>query len=721
MTVQNDYLPIREAGDGIEKSFDFQFKIISETDLLVKLADSVTGVLSDALVLNVDYTVAINTITEGGTVTYTTAPPSGQDSFIQRAVALTQNVDIPTNGVFKETQMENALDRIVLMIQQLQEELNRTAQSAPTDTDDLEFPPALSNRFIGWNLAGDALENKTLSDAGTLVKASTAEAEAGTDDAKYMTPSTVVDSIANQFVDRKASAAEALVGTDDAKYMSPSNVRASLGYFDVRTYGALGDDSNDDTTAIQAAIDAAEVAGGIVFLPAGTYKITSSLTIEEMGVQLVGVGRGKSDSGAWVDPINTTIKYYNTTGVAIKINSNVAGDVWAAVSYVPYVKLSNFILMAGSPVNTDTTVGIKKVTRQSRFQEITIAGFQYAMQSYESIVDVYEQVDFGCVLAAGYNNEYGLLLSSYHHGSHFNNCNFNWNASIGLKIVDCGVIYISGGDFEGTGVTSGVSWAGAGANSRDIDISSVVGGGNLSRVSINQVYFEATYNHDYMIEVGSSGAFSPFLYLDQCFFNNDKVSTDIYVTRGYVYHLNVVHTGTATDIGKGANGYYYLQGVTTGVCPKDRVHAFRGIGVGGTGIYDGDYKASFDAEIGFTIAANQTDYLEVEIGGGGNFSFLLILGGYSAVADSGMAIYAVSGYLNANVLSGGVVSAALVANGNMGTDVTIGAVTAKGSDDKIRISLVNGHATRDYLTTVSFIALSSNAAVSNWTTAISLT
>lgn len=46
------------------------------------------------------------------------------------------------------------------------------------------------------------------------------------------------------------------------------------------TYGAVGDGTHDDTSAIQNAINAASTAGGgVVYLPAGTYKISSALTL----------------------------------------------------------------------------------------------------------------------------------------------------------------------------------------------------------------------------------------------------------------------------------------------------------------------------------------------------------------------------------------------------------------------------------------------------------
>lgn len=57
----------------------------------------------------------------------------------------------------------------------------------------------------------------------------------------------------------------------------------------VKAYGAVGDGTTDDTTAIQAALTAA-AGGGTVFVPAGTF-ISSNLTI---GAQttLMGTGRG---------------------------------------------------------------------------------------------------------------------------------------------------------------------------------------------------------------------------------------------------------------------------------------------------------------------------------------------------------------------------------------------------------------------------------------------
>lgn len=66
-----------------------------------------------------------------------------------------------------------------------------------------------------------------------------------------------------------------------------------LPFVDVRDFGAIGDGTNDDTSAINSAINSA-TPGVTIFFPAGTYKITTSLTISKLGVILRGVGRGSS-------------------------------------------------------------------------------------------------------------------------------------------------------------------------------------------------------------------------------------------------------------------------------------------------------------------------------------------------------------------------------------------------------------------------------------------
>jgi Pectate lyase superfamily protein len=61
-------------------------------------------------------------------------------------------------------------------------------------------------------------------------------------------------------------------------------------FFNVKSYGAIGDGLTDDTAAIQAAIDAVPSSGGVVFFPAGTYIISQTLTVTTSATTLLGVG-----------------------------------------------------------------------------------------------------------------------------------------------------------------------------------------------------------------------------------------------------------------------------------------------------------------------------------------------------------------------------------------------------------------------------------------------
>jgi hypothetical protein len=70
-----------------------------------------------------------------------------------------------------------------------------------------------------------------------------------------------------------------------------AQVLANLVVENVKDFGAVGDGAVDDTNALQEAISkAGTIGGGIVYIPAGTYKILAALSVEANGVTLVGDG-----------------------------------------------------------------------------------------------------------------------------------------------------------------------------------------------------------------------------------------------------------------------------------------------------------------------------------------------------------------------------------------------------------------------------------------------
>lgn len=64
----------------------------------------------------------------------------------------------------------------------------------------------------------------------------------------------------------------------------------TIGWVNVRDYGAVGDGVTDDTGAIQRALATLKNSGGTVYFPIGKYKITNSLRVQGQGIYIKGEG-----------------------------------------------------------------------------------------------------------------------------------------------------------------------------------------------------------------------------------------------------------------------------------------------------------------------------------------------------------------------------------------------------------------------------------------------
>jgi len=91
----------------------------------------------------------------------------------------------------------------------------------------------------------------------------------------------------------------------------------------VRTYGAKGDGTNDDTAAFQSALAAAQSQGrNGVYVPPGKYVLTSTLTVN----QLEFIGRMAGGWPAQTLPLPTLlIRHYNEPGLILQNGASVQG------------------------------------------------------------------------------------------------------------------------------------------------------------------------------------------------------------------------------------------------------------------------------------------------------------------------------------------------------------------------------------------------------------
>lgn len=90
----------------------------------------------------------------------------------------------------------------------------------------------------------------------------------------------------------------------------------SLGWFNVKDYGAVGDDSHDDTTNIQAAMDAMPGTGAALYIPPGIYKLTDTLDFTPSASIIRGDG---TKYGA------STLKMHTSNKRALNINPTLDG------------------------------------------------------------------------------------------------------------------------------------------------------------------------------------------------------------------------------------------------------------------------------------------------------------------------------------------------------------------------------------------------------------
>jgi hypothetical protein len=144
-------------GTGLVSNFPFSFKVFASTDLKSVKADAAGG--ETVLVLNSDYTASLNADQDnnpGGSITLSAALPVGYTLIITTAVPETQGLQLTDLGGFYPTAINALHDKLVVLIQQAQEQIDRSLKFAATDaaSGQLATAPVRANKYLAFGPDG---------------------------------------------------------------------------------------------------------------------------------------------------------------------------------------------------------------------------------------------------------------------------------------------------------------------------------------------------------------------------------------------------------------------------------------------------------------------------------------------------------------------------------------------------------------------------------------
>lgn len=339
MTVPNTTSRDQQNGNGITLAFTVPFRILNQTHIRVLL--TVAGVTTEQA-LTTNYSVS-GVGNQNTTVTFVVPPPPASKITFLLNVPATQETDYVPNDPFPAESHEAALDKLTMLVQQLNEvagEGGRTIK-IPAEVSGVSttLPVPAPNTLWGWDAEAGAPRLFTLTEVATVAAyaAKLTQTYVGDGSETEFTLPADPGSIGNldvsidgvvqvpvtdfsysgtkiTFTDAPANGAVIFVRLDEALPTgitiasavgftqtgigaTPSTVDAEIRReFWAEQFGAVGDGVNDDAAAINRAITAANTAGGgVVRLRGKTYAIGTAGIVLKDKVTLRGAGMGATE------------------------------------------------------------------------------------------------------------------------------------------------------------------------------------------------------------------------------------------------------------------------------------------------------------------------------------------------------------------------------------------------------------------------------------------
>lgn len=274
---------IQYTADGVQTVFTYPFPIFEDSDLEIYLDDTLQAS---------GFTVAGAGESDGGNVTFASAPANGVTVTLRRRITVARTSDFQEGGAFRAKTINDELDRLIAVAQEIRDDLDRTLQLAPTDPDAaLELPEAADRvgKYLAFDEGGTPIAAAPPTD-GTAVSAYMATV---LDDADAGAARTTLELGTAAVLDTGTSANNAVQLDGSAKLPSVDGSQltnlppatdatarqmATLNAFRLAAYGAISVQNYDDGFVDEFEDETGVDAGSATLIPQGDGTAIGNLT-----------------------------------------------------------------------------------------------------------------------------------------------------------------------------------------------------------------------------------------------------------------------------------------------------------------------------------------------------------------------------------------------------------------------------------------------------------
>lgn len=167
MTITSTTNRVTYSCDGVAVTFPYTFYILLKSDLQVYDIDASGNPTLKTLIT--DYDVSGAGSPTGGNVVMNAAPTAGHTLLIVRVEPFTQASSLPSNDKFPTTTVEAALDKLTMIVQQLNEVDQRSIKLALTSLySNLTVPDPVAGLVLRWKNDLSGLENANVTGQGAI-------------------------------------------------------------------------------------------------------------------------------------------------------------------------------------------------------------------------------------------------------------------------------------------------------------------------------------------------------------------------------------------------------------------------------------------------------------------------------------------------------------------------------------------------------------------------